>query len=51
MKLFYKRLDLSELKYSASKSAAAFQATKVRIEKVKYKMNIAMKYYKLKKKR
>ena len=50
MKLFYKRLDLSELKYSASKSAAAFQATKVRIEKVKYKMNIAIEILQTQKK-
>ena len=50
MKLFYKRLDLSERKYCASKSAAAFQATKVRIEKVKYKMNIAIEILQTQKK-
>ena len=92
MKLFYKRLDLSELEYdnlikyvdfdklkelekeyenfeafkgfniveklnnpkeieySASKSAAAFQATKVRSEKVKYKMNIAIEILQTQKK-
>ena len=39
-----------EIEYSASKSAAAFQATKVRIEKVKYKMNIAIEILQTQKK-
>ena len=39
-----------EIEYSSNKSEAAFQATKARSEKVKYKMNIAIEILQTQKK-